>query len=389
MSSLLQVSIHCVCVCVYIHELLKWDTRAWRVENQHKAERHVQPNGSASWGRKRSHSGATETPGRVHVTDLTYEPGKLSGKLWTHLWRVTDWKRIYWVSIPNQTYWTGKLLCLCLRQTSCQGGHRELPGSSLSFRSYCQTPRAQEAQRQLSLTNGARVSRATGTEPMQTETGRAGGAGRGWAGDHFWSGAAFTVRSKDNKVSFLSQRFKRASELTRWKAGNSGLKPVKTIGLGLGILCSVLTAKDGTGTVVMACPAWLPELRDAAASSPRCDHRHTRVSPSHRCWAWGTWRVSGQRGSHTGWSRAWVSPKQSGPRVQVTTRMLRQGAQTRETEGSHHCARGIPEQRATDTRGKRRDSNLGPRSRKTCHLHPQTEAQETAGTKATFSFTRS
>ena len=76
-------------------------------------------------------------------------------------------------------------------------------------------------------------------------------------------------------------------------------------------------------------------------------------------------------------------------RVQVTTRMLRQGAQTRETEGSHHCARGIPEQRATDTRGKRRDSNLGPRSRKTCHLHPQTEAQETAGTKATFSFTRS
>ena len=229
----------------------------------------------------------------------------------------------------------------------------------------------------------------TGTEPMQTETGRAGGAGRGWAGDHFWSGAAFTVRSKDNKVSFLSQRFKRASELTRWKAGNSGLKPVKTIGLGLGILCSVLTAKDGTGTVVMACPAWLPELRDAAASSPRCDHRHTRVSPSHRCWAWGTWRVSGQRGSHTGWSRAWVSPKQSGPRVQVTTRMLRQGAQTRETEGSHHCARGIPEQRATDTRGKRRDSNLGPRSRKTCHLHPQTEAQETAGTKATFSFTRS
>lgn len=86
-----------------------------------------------------------------------------------------------------------------------------------------------------------------------------------------------------------------------------------TIGLGLGILCSVLTAKEGRGTVVTACPARLPELCDAAASGPRCDHKHAWLSPSHGGGARGTPGLSGLRQSHTGWNELRCCPGSLAP----------------------------------------------------------------------------
>lgn len=50
-----------------------------------------------------------------------------------------------------------------------------------------------------------------------------------------------------------------------------------------------------------------------------------------------------------------------------------------QTEGKPPCTRGIKEQRGQDKRGKRRDTAA------VGHLHPQMEAQQTAGPRPPFS----
>ena len=145
--------------------------------------------GSESWvgirfWSQRPHAQST---GRPSTT-----PGKLSGKLWTHLSRVTDGKRIYWVSIPNLTNQTGKLLSGLWGRPSAEQGTESFQEAAFLSGAAAKAKGPRRDSDNSYWETGPGRSHVTGTEPTQTETDVQKGQA-GWGGGHFWPGAAFTV----------------------------------------------------------------------------------------------------------------------------------------------------------------------------------------------------